>query len=209
MKERPILFSSPMVRTILDDRKTQTRRVIKPQPYGMPPGGYRMGDALRNPINGKPMMSPYGHAGDRLYVKEQCWIWGRWTRNGLTKTGRQKWRFRVVGDRRVIFEKPGTTAKRSATEGLDGATGWVYRQARFMPRWASRILLEITNVRMQRAQEISQADVFAEGILNADMQPTESAQQAFSRLWDSINAKRGFGWNTNPWVWVVEFRRVA
>lgn len=148
----------------------------------------------------------YGQPGDRLYVKEACWIWGRWTRNGLTKNGRQKWRFRSTGEHRVIYEKPGTTTKRSAPEGSDGPTGWVYRHARFMPRWASRILLEITNVRVERVQEISNDDALAEGINRPiDMRyPVDE----FRALWDSINAARGFGWDKNDWVMVIGFKRI-
>jgi hypothetical protein len=212
-KERPIIFSSPMVRAILQGRKTQTRRVAKLNLSG------RVALGGKNWHCDDPearLASPYGQPGDRLYVKEQCWIWGRWTRNGLTKTGRQKWRFIVAGDRRVIFEKPDATAKRSAPEGLHGKSGWVYRNARFMPRWASRITLEIVAVRIERLQDISQPDAKAEGVdgylYARPGVPGERLlyRKAFMELWGSINgSKQGCSWSSNPWVWVVEFKRVT
>jgi hypothetical protein len=82
-----------------------------------------------------------------------------------------------------------------------------------MPRWASRITLEVIKVRVERVQEISESDAEAEGIAFIrdfpDADETLTARQLFEVLWDSINAKRGFGWSVNPWVWVLEFRRIA
>lgn len=88
-----------------------------------------------------------------------------------------------------------------------------YRHARFMPRWASRILLEITSVRIERVQDISEADAIAEGCgfvrpYNPAWSDMDMPREDFRELWDSINAKRGFGWDANPWTWVIEFKRV-
>jgi hypothetical protein len=97
----------------------------------------------------------------------------------------------------------------------------VYRHARFMPRWASRITLEIESVRVERVKDISESDAIAEGV---EVVPGEAAYRdyalgpntwcndargSFQTLWDAINAARGFGWDANPWVWVLEFRRVT
>jgi hypothetical protein len=253
MKERPIIFNAEMVRALMDGRKTMTRRVLKVQPSGeqRPLSEWSSGlaaachdhspDQEKLAAHAKRLegrifpfttdtgglispVCPYGQPGDRLYVKEACWIWGRWSRNGLTKTGRQRWRFTADSDHRVRFDKPDSTAKREAFDGVNiGNGGWVYRHARFMPRWASRILLEITNVRVDRVQDISEADAKAEGIrpwsaINGsatmgsrvvwgcgDISALDPVS-AFELLWDSINSARGFGWEANPWVWVVSFR---
>lgn len=202
--ERPILFSAPMVRAILECRKTQTRRVIKPvQPRddGMWPAG-------RDPVPD----CLYGHPGDRLWVREAC------RAEELTAEAA------IIDEFVNCDDEP--------IEGLDGvryladnhfepientseaADAWgelnAYRGKRgatvppiHMPRWASRITLEITDVRVQRVQDISEADALAEGCRSAIKHSA-----AFADIWDSINAKRGFGWNANPWVWALTFKRV-
>jgi hypothetical protein len=78
-----------------------------------------------------------------------------------------------------------------------------------MPRWASRLTLEVTGVRVERLQEISEADAIAEGIPAFKPSPSKIPRLHYASLWDSLNAKRGFGWDKNPWVWVVEFKRVT
>lgn len=216
MKERPILFSGPMVRAILDGTKSQTRRVVRPQP---PAGWHRpcVGDdgvasgyCDSDPTNER--RCPYGAPGERLYVKETCWIWGRWTLNGVTTTGRQRWRFRAEPEHRVRFDRPEQTARRESPQpGFDGLPGWVYRHARFMPRWASRITLEITDVRVERLQDISEEDAKAEGTEPFRL-PVHPARESlrhvdgYSQLWDSINGEGS--WDLNPWVWALTFRRV-
>lgn len=202
-----------MVRAILDGTKSQTRRVVRPQP---PAGWHRpcVGDdgvasgyCDSDPTNER--RCPYGAPGERLYVKETCWIWGRWTLKGVTTTGRQRWRFRAEPEHRVRFDRPEQTARRESPQpGFDGLPGWVYRHARFMPRWASRITLEVVSVRVERVQEIGEEDATAEGVAFTKY-ANASARFHFREIWDSINAARGFGWDANPWVWVVEFRRVA
>lgn len=155
---------------------------------------------------------PYGAPGERLYVKETCWIWGRWTLNGVTTTGRQRWRFRAEPEHRVRFDRPEQTARRESPQpGFDGLPGWVYRHARFMPRWASRITLEVVSVRVERVQDIGEMDCYAEGRpLTDEMDPVSRPGAAWFRdIWDTINSKRDFGWDANPWVWALEFRRVT
>lgn len=230
MKERPILFCGAMVRAILAGSKTQTRRVVNPQPVSngydfdarsgdiachcdyLPPDCLVQPPHYDHPFLDQPeRMCPYGEPGDRLWVREASWAWGRWQRNGFTKSGRQKWKFveSTINARPRVFEKPeGPFAKR------DGhSVGWSYRHARFMPRSASRITLAVTSVRVERLQAITGTDAIAEGI--AGPKSTDEAYgwdpyYAFRDLWDSINGKRpGCAWTDNPWVWVVGFRRVT
>ena len=188
MRERPILFSAPMVRAILAGTKTQTRRAIKA------PGIFVSSGA----INGHGVVSmtdagirevrcPYGQPGDRLWVRE-AW-----------KVDLNHRFYRADGD-------PG------------GPVPWT--PSIHMPRWASRITLEVTGVRVERPQDISEADAKAEGVHRCLdglwsggawkhlRRPNCYADpcNAFCDLWASINGPGS--WDANPWVWVVEFRRV-
>lgn len=227
--ERPILFSAPMVRAILDGRKTQTRRVVKPQPlpstrFVMGPFdgrdwtfGTRCVSEKNDPYNffiEQETRCPYGTVGDRLWVRE---TWAPDVK---------------AGNRQVCYAADGRWGSLQASGGIifhgwttdvtnktrnDWAecngrwVGRVYFQAWkpsiHMPRAASRITLEITGVRVERVQEISSADCIAEGLLPT-MRNETPAKTRFRELWDSLNAKRGYGWDANPWVWVIEFKRI-
>jgi hypothetical protein len=180
MKERPILFSAPMVRGILAGTKVQTRRVVKPQAMGQ---------------WGPVVPCPYGQPGDRLWVREA-------------------WDFIPEGD-------PGTPScagiRYWADAGYELRTPpsnynpMLYGKERVrpsihMPRWASRITLEVTGVRVERLQDISEADARAEGISRADC-PDWHATTDYRALWESIHGPGS--WAANPWVWVVEFKRVG
>lgn len=206
MSEKPILFSGEMVRAILDGRKTQTRRVI-------------LGKKSREPIELriKPEQitpfCPYGRAGDRLWVRET------WCYNDMG-TDWAKIDYRA-DDGCKVFGLP-------AGWKIQGKNTWAWQPSIFMPRWASRIALEVTAVRVERVQDISQADARAEGamfwyrvgdgkretpngvIYSGENAPEEKRDYVagFKILWDSINAKRGYDWNSDPFVWVVEFERV-
>jgi hypothetical protein len=230
MKERPILFSAPMVRALLEGTKTQTRRIIKPQPdptlgHYLEAGGcwsdwtpemFEDGTwAFYNGIVGYEgyFKGPHGKPGDRLWVRELHWRWGKWAKNGLTKTGRTKWKFVPVGTSiRYAENAPKTTAKR------DGECGWVYRHARFMFRAHSRITQEITEVRVQRLQDITEDDAKAEGAEwygfadlkpNGDLRDGESVayRAGFHDLWQSINGEENY--QSNPWVWALTFKAVT
>lgn len=242
-KERPILFSAPMVRAILEGRKTQTRRIIKDQPPvhcshltvgrfedqpdNRPRWAWTDGatkDYAWHPwIGDEPawQMCPHGKPGDLLWVKEAYYAWGKWVHNGKTKSGRQAWKFVQVGTsiRHMDGNKPTKTAKR------DGECGWVYRHGRFMPKKHSRQTLEITDVRVQRLQEISEEDAIAEGVerlsdASACLTPWKNyrlkpgapfvmnhsiAAASFISLWDSINGDKSS--HANPWVWAITFKR--
>lgn len=168
---RPLLFSGPMVRAILEGRKTQTRR-------------------LRS----------VGRPGDRIWVRE---------------TWKPDPSFGYPPRTKASEIDPGTNILYRATlpEGHPKYDWQDWRPSIFMPRWASRITLEITGVREEHLQDISEADAIREGMewLNPGNRgpiTTTYARQNFRKLWDSLNAKRDYGWDSNPLVWVIDFKRV-
>jgi hypothetical protein len=185
-----------MVRAILAGAKTQTRRVVKPQPAEHLDGFAGIAHNVRGPIwrSGLPTIDlcPYGVPGDRLWVRETFWH---------VRQDQQE----MIGfsDGVVKLCAGNTTLTTPPPDGHAGyGEAWKHCPSIHMPRWASRVTLEIIDVRVQRVQEISAADARAEG-----MESCTPADQ-FRVLWDSINAERGFGWNINPWVWAITFRRV-
>jgi hypothetical protein len=198
MRERPILFSAPMVRALLAGTKTQTRRVVKPQPvesWTRSANGPRstrswswpLPDGQHVPVpDGMAVRCPHGPPGDRLWVRE-AWRSGRLT-DGFAP--------REMTPHVVWYEADGP-----APEATNGRA----RASMHMPRWASRITLEVTEVRVERLQDISHDDACAEGI-ESTRGGAGACIDRYRALWESIN---GHGsWQTNPWVWVVVFRRV-
>lgn len=213
MKERPILFSGPMVRAILEGRKTQTRRILKGSTEFKGPYNPAYLEAHKD-APGWKNICPYGVPGDRLYVKEAVWVWCRKRPNGTTESGRPKFRY-IPHASHSLFYVADHRQKPERASYAEPDMVWRYKTARYMPRWASRITLEITDVRVQRVQEISEGDARAEGItLRPDAESLKKwgvkhdPRMAFADLWDSINAKRGFGWGKKPWVWAISFKRV-
>lgn len=228
-KERPILFSGAMVRAVIEGRKTQTRRVVTPQPAPNAPhdGGtswvYRPNEGLHVPCGTVGHLTvaekmglrcPYGQPGDRLWVRE---TWRAWA---LTGAG-DLWRVEYAADgaTRVLYPPPDWMCPRVLTrEPLPWAPSI------HMPRWACRLVLEVVSVRVERLQDISEADALAEGVerhpqpftrgwRNYEPEPAfesvsyhPSARESFASLWRSINGPNS--WDANPWVWVVEFRKV-
>lgn len=223
MKERPILFNGEMVRAILSGRKTQTRRVINPQPSS----GVRKSVLVKSGVedgHGRELVCPLGQPGDHLWVREA---------------------FRMA--KSLDIHSPREVADLSMSAGYKnpwapiqfeydgGRTGkWTgfdtppvvtepgkLRPSLHMPRWASRIQLEISNVGVQRIQNISSGDAVREGIcqlpasgrycINPGDQyfggASHSAKEVYSWLWESIYGEGS--WQSNPWVWVIEFERVA
>ncbi len=211
-RERPILFSAPMVRAILAGTKTQTRRLVKPQPTAMQQGwmwvckkllaGYCHTDADAMVRLMLPHC-PYGEPGDRLWVRE-TWspdppIDSSWASTEWNGCGR---RIDGVPER---FQHPRFC--NYSADWLHGPIVW--RPSIHMPRWASRITLEVTGVRVERLQDISEADAMAEGApWGACGSPQEGSRKAgFAKLWDSINGPNS--WDANPWVWAINFKRLA
>ena len=197
MKERPILFKAPMVRAILDGAKTQTRRVVKQDRDGLldcrPTPAW---DAFW-----KCVACPYGKPGDRLWVRE-TWRADAWFDGNAPND---------IPDSAYIAYVSGRHAV-----AWPAAMGKV-RASIHMPRWASRILLEVTDVRVERLQDISEADAQAEGIEyserfagycigEAEHYNSHDPRLSYASLWESINGAGS--WAANPWVWVIEFRRI-
>lgn len=235
MKERPILFSAPMVRAILEGRKTQTRRVMNEQPVE----GSRFDSIEEGRLflfaKGcfyEKVPCPYGQPDDHLWVRETLQTGAR---NNPAPSLNHCWRY-AADNQPVMVDPCNKTAMLVWAHHKDGETCVSIH----MPRWASRIQLEITDVRVQRVQDISAKDCAAEGsqypvttkdcprgkcapllVISGDFPASryldkkeKDVNRAYSRayfasLWDSINAKRGFGWDKNPWVWALTFRGLA
>lgn len=229
MKERPIIFSGEMVRAILDGRKTQTRRVVKPQPifergaWSVPGFFCNTESGFKESLLNSSFTCPYGKPGDRLWVKEAF--------------GESKVRDRSVTDRIHLVHKAWRYKADAEIESADGifvcgrrdngkaiqtrADLYKWTSPLFMPREASRITLEITDIRVERLQEITVGDIDQEGMIprlvtgfdvsiDGELSSTGVAAMKlqFSTLWDKINGKK-HPWASNPFVWVVEFRRAA
>ena len=234
MKEHPILFSGPLVRAILEGRKTQTRRIVKPQPVASP--GYEHATAFHadteysralgatfagrdtNPLRwwfadaSGPRAAyacPYGSPGDRMWVRE-TWCLAHTDYHDTDKEAGT----RPVKDGRFCFY--------AATDDVDTGDGSPWKPSIHMPRWASRITLEVTAVRVERLQVISEDDARAEGIpdrcdhgcsslcscASCIEGGCQTAAAQYATLWDDINGDRA-AWSSNPWVWVVEFKRIG
>ena len=229
MGERPILFSGPMVRAILSGNKTQTRRAIKPQPPSdRKPcicGYSSTGWAMEYPDGGcecsNELRCPYGHRGDSLWVRETFCVESQVDGNVPPHSDGRPVRYDSSPDDCQWWEQPHYRATDPTPElaiKKDGeiVCGVKWRPSIFMPRWASRINLLITDIRAERVQDISDDDVRAEGVpaheidkLREYLHPGDVHGHAFGELWNSINERRGFGWATNPWVWVVEFENAT
>lgn len=193
MAEKPIIFRSDMVRAILDGRKTQTRRVIR-KPERL--------DGLM--LDGEaPDWCPYGKVGDRLFVKEGYQI------TGYSESTRRLKGIYLAGKKKFPFRKV-TKAEWDKWENRKNPFG--ISSGRFMYKSLARLWLEITAIRVERVQETTPEDCIFEGIspLFADDRKKQLCDvvEDFQILWDSINKKRGYGWDENPWAWCIEFRRI-
>ncbi|EBV2373898.1 hypothetical protein MST75_001566 [Salmonella enterica] len=225
MKERGMIFNSEMVRAILEGRKTQTRRIMKVQP-GTPEFGLRriiesskanengmyfwsQDDACGIKARSKPFLFPYGEVGDRIWVRETFRVHSRATDVATLvyrASVRNSWTEQTHRVPVAVCNKPATPEK--------------WTPSIHMPRWASRILLEITDVRVERLHSISERDALREGLFQLPasgrycLQPgmqyfgmaSHSAKEVYSWLWASVYGEES--WAANPWVWVIEFKRV-
>lgn len=178
-KERGILFSAPMVLALLAGVKTQTRRVVKPQPPDC--------NSETQFVPGH--RCPYGRPGERLWVKE--------TWRAASSSGAFHLEYRADGSRRSCSTPPQAGLRCQPREG--------WRSSLFMPRWASRLTLDVLAVRMERLHSISEEDAAAEGDFRRGALPSgESHRDWYKQVWLSINGADS--WERNPWVWVVHFR---
>ena len=205
MKCRPIIMGAESVRAILEGRKTQTRRVIKPQPsvsYHWSGDAYEEGGMVKAVLSSKPtihfdyMPKCRWQVGDRLWVRETVFF-------------------------ETFHQQSDEELKR---DGFNPNIGvWVYRadnheyptitanwtSPMFMPREASRITLKITDIRVERVQDISAKDAIAEGIPAPYVARDEFEPiSMYQKQWNKLNAKRGYPWESNPWVWCIGFKRV-
>ena len=222
-REKPIIMSGNHPKLILDGLKTMTRRVIKLKGYSkeiwdscVPHNGEQailLGEPyLKVPYDpvtdnaGNRILCPYGQVGDRLWVRETWRILDDTMRlddevRVEYKVGGQiiKYRYRDIyynesGIRLPVIESSMKSGK--------------WKPAHHLPHIISRITLEITDIRVERVQEITLVDIYREGIENNPMTHWTSHQRKFADLWDSINAKRGYSWEVNPWVWVISFKKI-
>lgn len=211
MSERPIIFSGAMVRAILEGQKTQTRRIA---PLLLPgEKHYIHAESHDEWLKKRVSQCPHGKPGDRLWVREE------WRPHSALEDGPITVQFRADNATKCTAHRHGSGeyeawCDRIATEAAEvyergGEQRW--RPSIHMPRWASRITLEIEDVRVQRVQDISEDDARAEGVEphTVGCSSVKRHISAFADLWDSINAKRGYGWDANPWVWAITFRRNA
>lgn len=229
IRERPILFSAPMVRAILTGTKTQTRRIVKPQPAGV-----RSSVFVKSGIedgHGRELKNPHGKPGSRLWVRE-AWRIDTWDEADhaialdyfdgpditfrqlpLTPEGLEQFN-------RLWIQSSDECRRKGIAPNADGNYRWSagesplrWRPSIHMPRWASRITLEIVGVRVERLQDISESDAKAEGacfelrrLESTQLGAAASCKGGFENLWSSINGHES--WAANPWVWVIEFKRV-
>lgn len=233
MNKKPILFSTAMVSAILEGRKTQTRRTkgldyintLGPRiNFGechlgehmtwtpQEPSGFRayFGDSVADDWF-VGIKCPYAtHAGDLLWVREVHYRFGHWVGNGLTRTGKQKWKFVPDTDEVKYFDNPPADFRISRDKKFPHAPDWYKRLARFMPKEAARIFLRITDIRVERLQDITEEDAKAEGAQQMHIddlgQTFATYRRGFQSLWESINGPES--WTANPWTWCVSFERI-
>lgn len=244
MPEKPIIFSTQMVQAILEGRKSQTRRIAKDKkldlftdrklqtgfstftPKGMVSVRGYFNDPLKEIGFGESFIkSDYGQPGDVLYVRESHYRYGHWIKEGMTKTGKQKWKFIPATDLHScrFMDNPPETIEKTTYRKI----GWYKRPGIFLPKELTRIFLKVENVRVERLDEISWVDAICEGV---DCKPDRNLplyrnytekemitegllhncltdpRLSFQSLWDIINGSRA-PWASNPWVWVIEFSR--
>ncbi|WP_336479289.1 hypothetical protein [Escherichia coli] len=223
MKERGMIFNAEMVRAILDDRKTQTRRIVQPQPELTKGSGFSWKGAVfgsgsddrETNRNFAHVKCPFGAVGDRIWVRETWWQAGQSCAR-YPDDDEYGW----YGSRRVLYAADGNPPNEPNDHYPKGLGGgkfsaakpnhlWRKRPSIHMPRWASRFLLEITDVRVERLNDISECDAKAEGVSPAAyaITPPEAAYRVgFGDIWRGIYGEES--WAANPWVWVVEFKRI-
>ena len=209
MKERGMVFNGEMVRAILDGRKTQTRRIMAPQPADdiercIFPNPEAIGwkSSLRHKRGSTTAhFCHYGKPGDRIWVREtfQGPLFDYDLMDSYCKdsTPFEKPEF-------CVYKADGVPAPEFYDADDELHCRW--RPSIHMPRWASRILLEITDVRVERLKNISDGDAIREGCSVTDMKSGDCVADVFARLWESIYGAES--WQANPWVWVIEFKRV-
>ena len=198
VKERPIIMSAESVNALLSGAKTQTRRVVKPQPVDdgrAPVPFYPYPSVARSGMMVQNIPARYGRPGERLWVKET------WAPRPLAAPDAPSVRYRADCEGALATEE---------------ASGVRWTSPLFMPRSVSRITLELTEVSIERLHDVTEDDALAEGyeFWRSAMLQGESerysgaAREGYRVLWDKLNAERGFPWTANPWVWVLSYTRL-
>lgn len=223
MKYRPILFTPENAGKIHKDEKRQTRRVITPQPEhwttGPGPGTSACWPAVNKLGKVAHQKCPFGVPGDRLWIRE---AWAQYNQYAPEDDAgsRKAWKSFVSGEKNIVeaaMDIPNPSGEACAlykADFLGQQVDWKWKNAMFMPRWACRTIVEITEVRVERVQDISAHDAFAEGVtvpcLDEDISRETLDSLAivgFKNLWDSINLKT-HPWSSNPWTWAITFKKV-
>ncbi|QDP68103.1 MAG: hypothetical protein Unbinned5081contig1003_35 [Prokaryotic dsDNA virus sp.] len=195
MKERPIIFNSEMVRSILDGRKTQTRRTIKQQPYELADIDYdNSTDLFYDRGSNMNYKCPFGKVGDVLWVRETFGVHPDYD---------------DISEHGLIYK---ADYNQSILNDFKNEMGMKWTPSIHMPKWACRLRLKITDIRVERLQSISEVDAIKEGLhgpftgtdFNGINQIGKKPSQCFAELWNSIYKN----WDENPWVWVVEFETI-
>lgn len=217
MKIRPILFSTPMVQAIINGTKTQTRRIIKPQPIEAAYGKMMYGDRELT-MNSLKNHSKY-QIGDIIWVRETWRLFGWDSSEGFVniqyKDGSVKHFYPDVdGIDNWLSNKIDKIFDKGTLEvDPDDAEIFIFKEGKtiwdpsiFMPKWATRLFLECTNVRVERLQDISEMDAKDEGSFdnNCGINKITQHKSGFEDIWESINGKES--WESNPWVWVYDFK---
>jgi len=241
MKEHPILLNGEMVKAVLDGRKTQTRRMVKCLIWTDPDSNPNTAAPFRYGHVATTKPCPYGAPGDRLWVRETLVRLSETESFSMPETGKTIDGVEYGANSATLYYWA-YAADRDYCE--DYTSEWEDKNkdkyiipSIHMPRWASRITLEVVSVRVERVQEITNADAVAEGIVplsttwknylwhgdfgqygdgnkQSDSWPHqysdyEHPRDSFSSLWELIYAKRGYGWDMNPWVWAIEFKLIT
>lgn len=210
-QEKPIIMSTEMIRATLEDRKTMTRRTWGLKKINQNPNDWMLVAVFQDGLarfckrdDSQELMikCPYGGYSDKLWVKEKYLV--------MVPSLVSEGAVRVKYSDDIILER---MAGDELWKARRLATGGVWKSSLFMPRWASRILLEIKEIRAERLQEITQQDVIAEGIPRytfargcASTNPPDPRWK-FIELWDSLNKARGYSWHSNPWCWPISFQK--
>lgn len=226
MKTRPILFTGAMIRAILDGTKTQTRRAVKGFPLQLlAPDGFTP-EYVALPEND---FCPYGKIGDRLAARETFWCWGRWEMT-VRDNGKLRGRWIDLTDSThpIIYDADGPNWLSKIERHL---VGYHKRPSIYLPTSAWRVFVEITDLGVERLQDISVEDSISEGLENSDLKGAESywknyrpeamargrtfmdPRASYRSLWNSINGKPkpdkpDVQWSKNPWIWKISFKRI-
>ena len=210
MKERPIIFSTPMIKAIMDGRKTMTRRIVK-EPYQSYPCVTKHITSNEFDFHydqgvGQFTASPYGKPGDVLWVRETFYAYGHWTliTTTLPNSIKKEYHFHnLIPEYKIYMYEDSPPEVILKRWGL----GYHKRPLIFMPKEASRIRLKITDIKVERVQDITDEDALMEGVLpDQNIFTPGELKEAYSALWESINGK--YSWEMNQWVWCLTFERI-